>query len=77
MGLKAIPNSPCIFRGTIIPGKPPLTLGLCVDDCIYFSENKDVELEFEKRLTEAINGKISFMGNVTQFLGIKFAHHID
>ena len=39
IGLKQIPNSPCIFQGTIIPGQPPLTLGLYVDDCIYFSES--------------------------------------
>mmetsp|Transcript_117 Transcript_117/g.154 ORF Transcript_117/g.154 Transcript_117/m.154 type:complete len:131 (-) Transcript_117:714-1106(-) len=37
VGLKQIPNSPCLFQGIIIQGKPPLTLGLYIDDYIYFS----------------------------------------
>ena len=28
-------------------------------------------------MNEAIDGKITFMGNVSHFLGIKFEHHID
>ena len=34
IGLQPCPNAPCIFNGTIVPGKPPLYLGLYVDNFI-------------------------------------------
>ena len=40
VGLQLCPNTPCLFHGTIIPGRPPLYLGLYVDDFVYFSEDK-------------------------------------
>jgi hypothetical protein len=43
LGLKAHPTSPCLFHGNIIPGHPPIYLGLYVHDFIYFSESVDVE----------------------------------
>ena len=45
IGMTQHPYSPCIFFGTPIPGKPPLYLGLYVDDFIYFSEDDEVEKE--------------------------------
>jgi hypothetical protein len=36
IGLTQHPASPCIFSGTLIPGEPPIYLGLYVDDFIYF-----------------------------------------
>ena len=72
LGLHQCPNSPCLFTGTIIPGRPPIYIGLYVDDCIYYSTDPDVEKEFETRLADIMNNQISFMGTVTHFLGIKF-----
>jgi len=70
MGLRQCPNAPCIFTGNIIPGKPPLFLGLYVDDFIFFSESDEVEQHFEKELQRET--LVDFMGNVTHFLGLRF-----
>jgi len=70
IGLQQCPNAPCIFHGTIIPGKPPLYLGLYVDDFIYFSTDDEVEKEFESLLKQQTN--VDFMGQVSHFLGIRF-----
>ena len=70
MGLQQCPNAPCLFTGTILPGKPPLYLGLYVDDFIFFSESDEVEQHFEKELQKAT--QVDFMGNVTHFLGLRF-----
>eukprot|EP00957_Ditylum_brightwellii_P136679 10422771-Ditylum_brightwellii.AAC.1 len=32
-------KSPCIFHGKPIPGKPPIYVGLYVDDIVFFSES--------------------------------------
>jgi hypothetical protein len=37
IGLKPTKHDPCIFYGTIIPGKPPLYLAIYIDDFLYFS----------------------------------------
>jgi hypothetical protein len=42
-----------------------------VDDIIYFSVSDDVENFFETKLSEKI-GSVTFMGQVTHFLGIEF-----
>ncbi len=70
IGLKSLPNSPCIFTGTLIPGQPPIYLGLFVDDVIYFSESDDVEKEFERRMKEETTLGIDFDGPITHFLGL-------
>ena len=69
-GLTPCPQSPCIFQGFPIPGKPKLYLGLYVDDFIYFSSEPDVEAYFKKQLT-SLTG-VNFMGRVSHFLGMKF-----
>ena len=70
IGLKQCPNAPCLFKGTPIKNKPPIYLGLYVDDFVYFSTNKDVENKFEKELQKLTN--VDFMGQVSHFLGIKY-----
>ena len=70
IGLKPLDNAPCIFKGTIIQGQPPLFLGLYVDDFVYFSKSTEVELEFQRQLESKTN--VDFMGPVTHFLGHKF-----
>jgi len=58
MGLRSSPkNSPCLFVGTIIPGKPPIYVGIHVDDIIYFSADDDVERKFESLLLTIGNVK--------------------
>ena len=70
-GLKRSPNSPCVYSGIIIPGQPPLYLGLYVDDFIYFSESKSVEQQFEQQFAEQVT-KVTYSHQVDYFLGIKF-----
>jgi len=70
IGLHSCPNAPCVFSGTILKNKPPLYLGLYVDDFIFFSEDKQVEREFQQRLSSMTN--VDFMGQVSHFLGLKF-----
>jgi hypothetical protein len=52
----------------------PLTLGLYVDDLVYFSEDPSVEALFCRLLAEQC--KVDFMGVVEWFLGIHFAWRI-
>ena len=37
IGLQQSSNSPCLFVGTLIPGQPPVYVGIYADDIIYFS----------------------------------------
>ena len=64
-------NAPCIFHGNLIPGEPPLYIGVYVDDFVYFSTSTKVEAEFESKLQTLTD--VDFLGNVQHFLGIKFA----
>jgi hypothetical protein len=77
MGLVSSPNSPCLFMGSLIPGQPPICIGIYVDDIIYFSTSDVVEKDFEHKLSSL--GSVDFMGQVSHFLGIEFAwkHHLD
>jgi hypothetical protein len=68
----------CLYTGHIIdpsnPGAPPtsspLTLGLYIDDFIYFSEDPSVERIFGQLLSSLIT--VDFMGTVEWFLGTHF-----
>jgi hypothetical protein len=79
IGLKPSLEDPCLFSGFIWdPSDPssanstsPLTLGLYVDDFLYFSEDPSVEALFCHLLAEQC--KVDFMGVVERFLGIHFA----
>ncbi len=44
-----------------------LTLGIYVDDFVYFFENPEVERRFEQLLANLVT--VEFMGNVDWFLG--------
>lgn len=77
MGLKQSTHDPCLFHGVpsspecpAQPGDAPLTVGLYVDDMVYFSVSDDVEQRFEQILASQF--KISFMGVVNWFLGTHF-----
>ena len=70
IGLTPCANSPCLFHGTLIPGKPKLYLGIYVDDFIYFSKDPEVEKLFEQKLQNQT--QTDFMGKVSHFLGIRF-----
>ena len=63
-------HDPCIFTGEIIPGKPPLYLGIYVDSFVYCSEDPEVERVFEQKLASLIPA--GFMERVSYFIGIKF-----
>ena len=52
IGLKQNKNPPCIFSGSIMPGHPPIYVGLYVDEFIYISESKVVKKEFERRIKD-------------------------
>jgi deoxyuridine 5'-triphosphate nucleotidohydrolase len=70
IGLQQHPTSPCIFFGTLIPGEPPLYLGLYVDDFCYFSTSRAVEEKFETDFGNKID--TDFNGQIGYFLGINF-----
>jgi hypothetical protein len=66
-GLKPCPNSPYLFYGHPIPGKPPLYLAVYVDDFIYFSPDDTVERHFETAMQAQL--RVDFFGTVEWFLG--------
>ena len=82
IGLTPSLEDPCLYSGFIQdPSDPsskqsssPLTLGLYVDDFVYFSEDPAVEALFCRLLSERC--KVDFMGVVEWFLGIHFAWRI-
>jgi hypothetical protein len=77
IGLECSTLSPCLFTGVLIPGQPPIYVGIYVDDIIYFSVSDAVEKEFETKLSSI--GSVDFMGQVSLFLGTEFTwvHHPD
>jgi hypothetical protein len=77
MGLKQSTHSPCLFTGVLIPGEPPIYVGIYIDDIIYFSANDTVECIVEELLSTI--GSVDFMGQVSLFLGTEFTwvHHDD
>ena len=50
MGFVAMGQDRCVFMATPIPGKPPIYLGLYVDDFVYYSTLDEVEEWFEQGL---------------------------
>jgi hypothetical protein len=61
----------CLFYGTVIPGQPPVYVGIYVDDIIYFSPSDEVEQKFEEGLSTI--GSVDYMGQVSLFLGTEFS----
>jgi len=82
IGLTPSLEDPCLYTGFIKdptdPSKStsssPLSLGLYVDDFIYFSEDPAVEALFCRLLAERC--KVDFMGIVEWFLGVHFSWRI-
>jgi hypothetical protein len=78
IGLQQNAYNPCLFSGNIVdpldpsdsPLSSPLTLGLYVDDFVYFSEDPAVEAKFERLLNE--RAMVDLMGMVEWFLGTHF-----
>jgi hypothetical protein len=77
MGLKQSTHDPCLFHG--VPSTPdfpasdtdaPVTVGLYVDDMVYYSTNDASEQRFENILSSQFTN--SFMGVVNWFLGTHF-----
>ena len=71
IGLTRSPNAPCVYSGTVIPGQPPLYLGLYVDDFLFFSESSEVEQTFMTQFASHVT-KVTFNDEIDFFLGIKF-----
>jgi hypothetical protein len=79
IGLTPSLEDPCLYSGLIqdpsdpLSGKSssPLTLGLYVDDFVYFSEDPAVDALFCHLLGGRC--KVDFMGVIEWFLGIHFA----
>jgi hypothetical protein len=71
-------HNPCLYTGFVRdpcnPSAPhldvPLSLGLYVNDFVYFSAGPNVEVLFEHLLQERV--KVDFMDLVEWFLGIHF-----
>jgi hypothetical protein len=79
IGLHQSAYNPCLFSGNIInllgpldfpSSSSPLTLGIYVDDFVYFSADPAVEAKFERFLKE--QATVDFMGTVEWFLGTHF-----
>ena len=74
IGLKQSANSPCLYTGVLIPGHPPLYLGLYVDDFLFLSKYSEVEDHFQQEFAKHVT-KVTFEPQVNYFLGIKFDWH--
>ena len=82
IGLTPSLEDPCLYSGFITdPSDPsqlkseyPLSLGIYVDDFVYFSEDPAVEDLFCRLLAQRC--KVDFMGIVNWFLGIHFSWRI-
>ena len=67
LGFKAMDHDKCAFKCQPIPDKPPIHVGLYVDDFIYWLESDEVEKWFENKLKSHV--KADFKGDVNWFLG--------
>ena len=70
LNLQPCKNAHCLFHGHLLPNKPPLYLGVYVDDFIYFSQSPEVEKSFEDKLKALTD--VDFLGPVSHFLGTNF-----
>ncbi len=79
IGLIPSLKDPCLYTGFIVdpsnpsstPSSAMLSLGMYVDDFVYFSEDPAVEALFCRLLAERC--KVDFMGIVEWFLGVHFS----
>jgi hypothetical protein len=78
IGLTPSLEDPCLYSGYIqdhsnssgTKSNVPLSLGLYVDDFVYFSEDPAVKYLFCQLLAQRC--KVDFLGIVNWFLGIRF-----
>jgi hypothetical protein len=78
IGLHQNAYKPCLFTGNIInPDNPsdvtlftPLTLGIYMDDFVYFSTNPAVKAKFQQLLKKYVT--VDFMGAMEWLLGMHF-----
>ncbi len=83
IGLTPSLKYPCLYSGYIVDpsdslatkSEYPLSLGLYVNDFVYFSEDPQVEALFCQLLSQRC--KVNFMGIVSWFLGIHFSWQIS
>ncbi len=81
IGLHANSFDPSLYTGHIVdpstpdatPASTPLTLGLYVDNFVYFFDDPYVERLFERLLSSLVT--VDFMGTVEWFLGTHFQWH--
>ena len=79
MGLARNPYDPCMYSGFVkdpndkndAPYDQPITLGLYVDNSVYFSQSDATERKFQRILPDLV--KVEFMGVVEWFLGTHFS----
>ncbi len=82
MGLTPSLEDPCLYTGFVCNPKypsvtittSPLSLGIYVNNFVYFLPNPAVEKLFCRLLAERC--KVDFMGIVEWFLGIHFSWHM-
>jgi hypothetical protein len=70
IGLKPTKHDPCIFHGTLIPGKSSLYQTIYVDDFLYFSLDDEIEQYFQTALSQKL--KVDLMGDGEWYLGMRF-----
>ncbi len=78
LGIHQCAYNPCLFSGHVVnpsdsadtPSSDPLTIGLYVDDFVYFSADSEVEAKFQRLLKQHIT--VNFMCTVEWFLGTHF-----
>lgn len=75
MGLKPLSNSHCIFTRILVPGQPPIYIGLYFDGSIYFSPSIVMEGAFHTHLISKQNMLVNFTN--TPETTIQLSIHID
>lgn len=71
VGLNPCPNAPCLFEGSITGVEGRITLGLYVDDFIYFGTSNAVEEAFRQKLLS--QSLVTFDNSPNHFLGQKIS----
>ena len=75
LGFMAMDQDKCVYKCQPFPDKPPIYLGLYVDDFIYYLKSDDVEQWFKNKLKSMIS--VDFMGKVQWFLGQRYEWNRD
>ncbi len=83
IGLEPSLGDPCLFTGffkdpddpTSAPSSPPLSLGLYIDDFVYFSKNPAIEALFCHLLSA--HCKVNFMGIIEWYCSRPFCPKLE